>query len=70
LKYEISSNIINHKELGVYNSYGIKSSCGYKISDISTDKKQVEKLITRLNSKQTPKEYLSYEIDLIFNEEF
>jgi hypothetical protein len=69
-EYKISNDVISHKELGVYNSYGISSNYGYKISDISTDKKQVEKLIARINEKQTPREYLPYEIDVTFNENF
>lgn len=69
LKYGLLKESFYDDDLGSYESYGIESLCGYKISDISISKKQVENLISKINSKQTPIEYLPYEIDKIFKEE-
>lgn len=69
MKYGILKERLYDNDLGSYESYGIESLCGYKISDISISKRQVENLISRINAKQTPIEYLPYEIDQIFKEE-
>lgn len=67
MKYTLVKETIEN-ELGTYASFGIKNENGYKISDISTDIKEVEKLVSTLNKLQTPQQYLYYEIDKFFSD--
>lgn len=68
MKYALIEETIYDDELGKYTTFGIISTDGYKISDISTNKKLVENLILTINKKQTPKNYLLYEIDKLYGE--
>ena len=67
MKYTIVKETIKN-ELGTYTSFGIQNDNGYKISDISTERKNVEKLVKILNRLQTPVHYLYYEIDKFFSD--
>lgn len=67
MKYALIEETLYDNELKEYTSFGIISADGYKISDISTDKKLVEKLILTINKKQTPRDYLLHEIDKLFD---
>ena len=68
MEYSLIEETIYDDELGEYTSFGLIGTNGYKISDISTDKKLVEKLILTINKKKTPKNYLLYEIDKLYAE--
>lgn len=67
MKYSVITQTINDEILGKYHTYGIMSENGYVVSDVSLEKSLVERLTERINRKNTPLEYLSYEIDGIFN---
>lgn len=67
MKYTIIEEHIKN-ELGTYTSFGIQNENGYKISDISTNINDVEKLVCILNKLQTPPHYLYYEIDRFFSD--
>ena len=54
--------------IGDYESFGIENESGFKISDISTNPRDVQKLVSTINAKQTPENYLYYEIDQLFSE--
>ena len=68
MEYSLIEETIYDNEIGKYTSFGIIDTNGYKISDISTNKKLVEKLILTINKKQTPINYLLYEIDKLYGE--
>ena len=65
MKYSIIKETLSN-ELGTYTTFGIQNDKGYKISDISTDIKDVEKLVSAINKLQTPDHYVYYEIDRLF----
>ena len=67
MRYTLIKETIYDETLGSYESFGIKNENGYKISDISTDPNDVEKLISIINSKQTPENYLLCEIDTLLS---
>ena len=68
MTYTIIKEVINDNVLGTYETFGIKDENGDKISDISTDIKTVKKLLSEINKKQTPKNYICYEIERILSE--
>ncbi|MBR2734892.1 MAG: hypothetical protein IKE05_01710 [Clostridia bacterium] len=68
MHYTLIKEVIDDDILGRYESFGIKNENGYKISDISTNSKDVEKLLSVINNKQTPENYLYHEIDILFSE--
>lgn len=68
MHYTLIKETIKDDILGSYESFGIKNENGYKISDISTNKEDVEKLLSKINANQTPELYLYHEIDLFFSE--
>ena len=51
MHYKVTSEVVQHCELGAYRSYGI-ACCGCAIGDISTDLPAVEKLAQCLNGGQ------------------
>ena len=67
MKYQLVKENFKSPELGEYTSYGIISDSGFKISDISLEKAEVEALILKINEKQTPICYLPFEIDSFFS---
>lgn len=68
MRYTLVKETINDDILGSYESFGIENESGYKISDISTNIQDVKKLLSIINEKQTPENYLLYEIDRILSE--
>lgn len=68
MSYTLIKETIQDDLLGSYESFGIENESGHKISDISTNIQDVKKLLSRINSKQTPENYLPYEIDRLFSE--
>ncbi len=68
MKYTIIKETICSDELGEYESFGMQDENGNKISDISTNLEKIKKLVNDLNQKQTPVNYLLYEIDSFFSE--
>ena len=68
MRYTLIKETIKDDILGSYESFGIQSENGYKISDISTNKEDVEKLLSKINSNKTPEIYLGYEIERLFSE--
>ena len=68
MRYTLVKETINDDILGSYESFGIENESGYKVSDISTNIQDVKKLLSIINEKQTPENYLLYEIDLILSE--
>lgn len=67
MRYTLIKETIYDEILGSYESFGIENEKGYKISDISVNPEDVEKLLSIINSKQTPENYLLYEIDRLFS---
>ncbi len=68
MNYTLVKEIIHDDSLGDYESFGIENERGHKISDISTDMGDVKRFLSRINAKQTPENYLQYEIDSFFSE--
>lgn len=68
MKYTIIKETIYSDELGKYESFAVQDENGNKISDISTDLEKIKKLVNVLNQKQTPANYLLYEIDSFLSE--
>ncbi len=68
MRYTLVKETINDDILGSYESFGIENESGYKVSDISTNIQDVKKLLSIINEKQTPENYLLYEIDRILSE--
>ena len=66
--YTLVRENIQDEVLGNYESFGVESENGYKVSDISTNIDDVQKLLFVINAKQTPECYLCYEIDKLFSE--
>ena len=68
MRYNIIKQQIINDELGQYYTFGIQDEKGFIISDVSTNKHDVEKLLSILNKQNTPRNYLLYEIDKFFSE--
>ncbi len=68
MHYTLVKETIKNDIIGDYESFGIENENGYRISDISTNIRDVKKLLSRINAKQTPENYLLYEIDQILSE--
>ena len=68
MNYTLTKETIYDDILGSYESFGIENESGFKISDISTNPQDVQKLLSIINAKQTPENYLIYEIDKLFSE--
>ena len=68
MRYTLVKETIHDDILGSYESFGIENESGYKVSDISTNIQDVKKLLSIINEKQTPENYLLYEIDRILSE--
>ena len=68
MRYTLIKETIKDELLGDYESFGIQSESGHKISDISTDIEDVKKLLSTINAKHTPENYIGYEIDRMFSE--
>ena len=68
MRYTLVKETINDDILGSYESFDIENESGYKVSDISTNIQDVKKLLSIINEKQTPENYLLYEIDRILSE--
>ncbi|MDO4200224.1 MAG: hypothetical protein Q4D57_05695 [Clostridia bacterium] len=66
--YTLIKETLHDDTLGNYESFGIENENGYKISDISTNMEDVERLLSKINENQTPEIYLHYEIDRLLSE--
>lgn len=66
MEYKILAENFYDENIGNYTAYGISSDEGYKFSDITLSKQEIEHLVANINVKQTPVNYLPYEIDAIF----
>ncbi len=69
MKYKIIKETLFNNDIGYYESFGIESEYGEKVSDISVDKDFVKKLVNHINLKVVPFKYIYYEIEEFFERE-
>lgn len=69
MRYKIIRETLFNDNIGYYETFGIESECGEKVSDISVDRDVVEKLINDINLKVVPFNYIYYEIEEFFERE-